>query len=123
MAYEKNDWQTGDVITAEKLNNIENGVEAASPCVVHLEVEGEGGEAVGHLDKTAGELMNAVTSGIIPTIIVPYGGDAYGVCTLQRADIEAGVYSFILSDDSVYYAENAEDKPSDQQPETPIAAV
>lgn len=30
MAYEKNTWYTGDVITAEKLNNMENGIEAAS---------------------------------------------------------------------------------------------
>lgn len=29
MAYEKHEWQTGEVITAEKLNNIENGVDKA----------------------------------------------------------------------------------------------
>lgn len=27
MAYVKNEWSTGDVITADKLNNIENGIE------------------------------------------------------------------------------------------------
>lgn len=27
MAYVKNEWATGDVITADKLNNIENGIE------------------------------------------------------------------------------------------------
>lgn len=26
MAYEKTTWQTGDIITAEKMNNIENGI-------------------------------------------------------------------------------------------------
>ena len=30
MSYEKTVWTAGDIITAEKLNNIENGVEAAS---------------------------------------------------------------------------------------------
>lgn len=30
MSYEKNIWQAGDVITAAKLNNIEDGIEAAS---------------------------------------------------------------------------------------------
>ena len=30
MSYVKNTWQTGDVITASKMNNIENGIEAAS---------------------------------------------------------------------------------------------
>lgn len=29
MSYEKTVWTAGDVITAEKLNNIENGIEAA----------------------------------------------------------------------------------------------
>ena len=28
MSYTKTTWETGDVITAEKLNNIENGIEA-----------------------------------------------------------------------------------------------
>lgn len=26
MTYEKTTWQTGDIITAEKMNNIENGI-------------------------------------------------------------------------------------------------
>ena len=30
MSYTKNNWQTGDVVTADKLNNMENGIEAAS---------------------------------------------------------------------------------------------
>lgn len=30
MSYQKNTWYTGDTITAEKLNNIENGIQAAS---------------------------------------------------------------------------------------------
>lgn len=30
MAYVKTVWATGDVITAEKLNNMENGIESAS---------------------------------------------------------------------------------------------
>lgn len=30
MGYTKNEWATGDTITAEKLNNLENGVKDAS---------------------------------------------------------------------------------------------
>ena len=30
MAYEKTTWQAGDTITSEKLNNIEDGIEASS---------------------------------------------------------------------------------------------
>lgn len=29
MAYEKNNWQTGDVITKEKLNHMEEGISNA----------------------------------------------------------------------------------------------
>ena len=35
MAYEKTNWSSGDVITAEKLNNIESGVEDAGVLVVN----------------------------------------------------------------------------------------
>lgn len=30
MAYTANEWNTGDVITAEKLNNLENGLQTAT---------------------------------------------------------------------------------------------
>ena len=35
MAYNKTTWQTGDTITAEKLNNIENGIEYGCPLIIH----------------------------------------------------------------------------------------
>lgn len=38
MAYVKTTWQTGDVITAEKLNNMEGGIEDLQPIL--LEAEG-----------------------------------------------------------------------------------
>lgn len=34
MAYVPNEWATGDIITAEKLNNIENGIENANNLLV-----------------------------------------------------------------------------------------
>lgn len=35
MAYNKTTWQTGDTITAEKLNNMENGIEYGCPLIIH----------------------------------------------------------------------------------------
>lgn len=35
MAYEKTEWNTGDLITAEKLNNIENGVSALAEAEIN----------------------------------------------------------------------------------------
>ena len=34
MSYEKHTWETGETITAEKLNNLENGVENANILIV-----------------------------------------------------------------------------------------
>lgn len=45
MAYQKTTWNDGDVITAEKINNIESGVEAAvtrSPTALNLRTGSSG---------------------------------------------------------------------------------
>ena len=34
MAYEKTNWQTGDTVTAEKLNHVESGIAAAGQVMV-----------------------------------------------------------------------------------------
>ena len=36
MSYEPTNWQNGDTITAEKLNNMESGIEAAEICLVTM---------------------------------------------------------------------------------------
>jgi len=42
MSYTKTVWQSGDVVTAEKLNNLENGVESANSMpVVYATLVGE----------------------------------------------------------------------------------
>ena len=38
MSYEPTNWKNGDIITAEKLNKIENGIStSASPLIIYLE--------------------------------------------------------------------------------------
>lgn len=64
MAYNKNVWQNGDVITAEKLNNLEDGVAS---------FDGEGNErfiitftqneGTCSADKTLTEISNAWSDG------------------------------------------------------------
>jgi len=34
MAYTKNTWTTGDIVTSAKLNNMENGIDNATPFIV-----------------------------------------------------------------------------------------
>lgn len=63
MTYSKNTWADGDVITAEKLNNMEDGIEGANgggvfPLMVTLN------EETHYFDKTYGEIYNAFLSGV-----------------------------------------------------------
>jgi hypothetical protein len=37
MSYTKQNWQTGEIITADKLNHIENGIEEASYYIVRID--------------------------------------------------------------------------------------
>ena len=69
MSYEKNTWQNGDIITAEKLNNIETGV-ADSPFFVAASIYDEDA-GKSHLNKTAAEIKAALDNGKLLIIQVP----------------------------------------------------
>lgn len=61
MAYTPTEWVTGDVITAVKLNKLENGV-AAIDGVMVVEAEAEGDTLT--LDATYAEIAAAMTANI-----------------------------------------------------------
>lgn len=62
-AYVPTEWATGDVITAEKLNHMENGIaDSGDSIVLHYDSE------AGHFDKTFNEVRQAMSKGVIPTI-------------------------------------------------------
>jgi hypothetical protein len=66
MSYEKTNWQKGDVITAEKLNNIENELEALDDRVfiVNIDAEDNGNTiTAATADKTRQEMSAAVEAG------------------------------------------------------------
>lgn len=54
MAYTKNTWASGDVVTSAKLNNIENGIASGGVLVVNAIYDEE--EDVTTLDKTWAEI-------------------------------------------------------------------
>lgn len=65
MAYEPTNWKTGDVVTSEKLNKIEQGIAGGGGVLVaHYTVEG----TTLTLDKTYAELLEASESGIVIAI-------------------------------------------------------
>ena len=57
MSYNKTTWSAGDTITAEKLNNLENGVSNAGGVLI-TEMTDEG------TDKSADEILQAFYAGI-----------------------------------------------------------
>lgn len=77
MGYEPTSWKKGDVITAEKLNKLEDGVAssgggAASGGLFIIKTinydDDEG--TFDKIDKTFDEIMDAVNSGMLPIIQV-----------------------------------------------------
>lgn len=74
MSYTKTTWKTGDVITAEKLNKVEDQVAANeeaissaggddSVFIVNIDAEGSGGTITATADKTRQEMSAAVEAG------------------------------------------------------------
>lgn len=62
MSYEKQTWQTGDVITANKLNHMEDGIaDGGGGGVFVIEISDTGGLYT--LSKTWKEINDAFTSG------------------------------------------------------------
>lgn len=62
MNYNKTTWDTGDIVTAEKLNNIEDGIASAGDGIFIVSVQGGDNEPRA-LDKTYAEIVEAFNSG------------------------------------------------------------
>lgn len=61
MAYEKQTWQTGDVITQEKLNHMEDGIAEAGGGIMVVHFSGVPKDSTSiTADKTRGEIMQAL---------------------------------------------------------------
>ena len=69
MSYEKHTWETGETITADKLNNLENGVASSGSGSGIFEIVATGDEDSKTLDKTWKEIVDAFDSGRICYIL------------------------------------------------------
>ena len=78
MSYVKTVWETGDIITAEKLNNAESGIEDAYGLNVTM-VAADGGTAA-HLDKTYEEILAADHVRFTDTSVLPGATVIYNLC-------------------------------------------
>jgi hypothetical protein len=62
MSYTPTEWQTGDTITAEKLNNMEQGIENASKSFI-VTLTPTAQDFSGTMDKTVAEINAAYEAG------------------------------------------------------------
>lgn len=67
MAYMPTNWQTGDVVTAEKLNKLENGVTRGNG-IVSSTINSETDETT--INKSFDDLTEMVANGTLPFLIL-----------------------------------------------------
>jgi len=78
MSYVKNTWATGDVVTADKLNHIEDGIASAGgilPIGVTIDTDPITSSTVQTLDHTWQEIYNAAQNKVYPVVFKLVGGD------------------------------------------------
>ena len=118
MSYIPTEWQTGDIVTAEKLNNMESGISAASASggglVVTMTVSQSGGEwTVSNVSERVMDIYSAASAGtpvfadivgfaastshmIVPLAYYYYDGEEYAVSFFPRyEEIIDGAYTAI----------------------------
>lgn len=85
MSYNKTTWQTGDKITAAKMNKIEDGIAAAEQSggganvmIVNVTITNSSTNNLkgSYIDKTFGEVFTALDSGTLVYLKITYGTDA-----------------------------------------------
>ena len=96
MGYIPTEWETGDVITAEKLNKAEEGIAAASDEVFIVKITwGESGDTA-TLDKTLAEIVGSQ----VPVMIAPNEGTQVyyaGTHYTDPSEDPDGVYLYMVS--------------------------
>ena len=124
MTYTKTVWQDGDVITAQKMNNIENGIENVAGNESTAFIINESSESTGVLDKTWKEIHDAFLSGKLCILDTSFSNN--GLEWIQNyplsyigynPNLDNGTYSVVFGGESSsreYYASNENDYPSDR---------
>lgn len=130
--YEKQTWTTGEVITQEKLNHMEEGIASGGTLVVHETVENN----IHTLDKTWKEIKDAVMAGAIVVVPIFFEEEVEGVTviryecyfvTIVGCDPRAEAPYFVTGNGFEYFANNENDYPlfnwEDYQDQNPAVIV
>lgn len=76
MAYEKQNWKTGDVVTSTKLNHMEDGIaeggSGGTPIINTTRTVGSNYSTVFTFDKTFAEIQAMLDDGSIPVVKCVY---------------------------------------------------
>lgn len=117
MAYVRHYWECNEVVTADQLNNLEQGVEEALECcgggqteppfmLINAEAEG----TVTTLDATWQDIYDAMSAGT-PCFVSASAENDSSMLMVSRAYIDNGVYTVTIGGTN-YTATTAGDYPS-----------
>lgn len=101
MSYEKHTWETGETITADKLNNIENGI--AKGGLIET-IENERGLV---LQASYNDVISFVESGILPFIIIE--GDIFKLQSFSAVENDYNAYFSSFDSLMTFTSGNASD--------------
>jgi hypothetical protein len=100
MSYEKHTWIDGELVTAAKMNNIENGIEEASSGggsggddTMYVRFTNSGG--TWSADHTIAQIAEAIDEGKIVLGIYPNSGES--VCCARKASTWGSNYNISFS--------------------------
>jgi len=98
MAYEKTNWQTGDIVTAEKLNKLENGVASGGGAGGFMLVS----RTDSGINKSYNELLAAINNSIMPVLVINWEDD--GESGMELYELQSLGSSPIGPDENIYQA-------------------
>lgn len=97
MTYTPTEWKNGDIITAEGLNNIENGIVNAGSALIVQAPVASGGYTCDH---TVQEIYDAISSGTLVFIAWTYG--TFGVDNISHTYFAPVTKIFTYSSSEIY---------------------
>lgn len=111
MAYIPTEWASGDIITAEKLNKAEAGIESANSALL---VNIVWNEATGTFDTKYKDIFEAFTAGvpvIVRSLQTAYSDEYFNIAYLKE-DLHDPKFSVYLTNNTSYDATTEDDYPS-----------
>ena len=111
MSYTPTEWKTGDVITADKLNNMENGVVNAGLFIINgsgWDPSHNASHEIITIDKTYNEIVAAYTSGkrlVIYMAAANFGTFAFNLSSIRNHE---EVVSFVFNGDYLDFSDAEE---------------